>query len=570
MNRPLPVIIGLGILCCCSGEVVAQERSPQLPEIFPLPQPDPPEIPLPSTPSAPDIDINPFQIPSGVDPKTDPSKTIQVGQFAFKGNTLFTDEQLLNSVRDYLEKPVGVNELFEIEQKITELYVSNGYITSGGFIVSTGIPTGEDQAAITIQIVEGQISEVQITGGKRLHRYIRGKLKPATNKVLHEEELLDALRWLQLSSLIDGLSVQLKPGTIAGDAILSLDVDPAKPLRAEVFLNNSGSPSVGTFERGASVAHTNVTGRGDAVSLTFSNTKGSNGIGWNYSIPINAKDGTISVSFLYGDSDVTERPFDQLNIAVNSWRGKLAFRQPIIRKITQDSIQEFAIGTSVARQESDESLLGFAFPVTEGADALGRTNSTVLSAFQEYSYRDPGDSIILRSQFDIGLPIATRNADLFSNGTFFILRGQALWAHQFSNSLLWVNRAGIQLADGPVIPSQQFSLGGSSNVRGYRESLITRDNGVFFSTELRIPLFSGSAGTLQLVPFGDVGYAWNQEQRFFTESNQVLASLGIGLQYDLTNRISARLEYGIPLLNRQDPLSNLQGRGLHLRFTASF
>lgn len=570
MNRPLPVTIGLGILFCCSGEVVAQERSPQLPEIFPLPQPTPPEIPLPSTPSAPDIDINPFQVPSGVDPQTDPSKTIQVGQFVFKGNTLFTDEQLLNSVRGYLEKPVGVDELFEIEQKITELYVSSGYVTSGGFIVSTGIPTGEDQAAITVQIIEGQISEVEITGGKRLHRYIRGKLKPETNSVLNEEELTDALRWLQLSPLINGLSVQLKPGTIAGDAILSLEVDPVKPLQAAIFLNNSKSPSVGTFERGASIAHTNVTGRADALSLTFSNTKGSNGIGLNYSIPINSKDGTLSVGFLYGDSKVTETPFDQVNIAVNGWQTEVAFRQPIVRKITQDSIQEFAVGVSVARQESDESLLGFALPVTEGADALGRINSTVVNTFQEYAYQDPEDSIILRSQFNIGLPISTRNADLFGNGSFVVWRGQFLWTHQFSNNLLWVNRAGVQLADGPVIPSQQFGLGGPNNVRGYRESFVTRDNGAFFSTELRIPLFSGSAGTLQLVPFGDVGYGWNQEQRFLTESNQVLASLGIGLQYDLTNRISARLDYGIPLLNRQDPISNLQERGVHLKFTASF
>ena len=66
--------------------------------------------------------------------------------------------------------------------------------------------------------------------------------------------------------------------------------------------------------------------------------------------------------------------------------------------------------------------------------------------------------------------------------------------NQFSNKLLWVNRAGIQLADGPVIPSQQFGLGGPNNVRGYRESFVTRDNGMSLSTELRIPLFSGKAG----------------------------------------------------------------------------
>lgn len=569
LNRIAPIWIGMGI-CFWNAMPVLAQTNPKLPETFPLPEPKPPEIPLPSTPSIPNIDINPFQIPSGVDPRTDPSSSIRVDRFDFKGNTIFTDQQLLDTVKGYLEKPVEVNDLFGIEKKITDLYVSNGYVTSGGFIVSTGIPTGKKQATITIQVIEGQISEVRVTGGERLHGYIRDKLQSATNSVLNEEELTDSLRWLQLSPLIDGLSVQIKPGVVTGEAILTLEIDPAKPLQAEVFLNNGRSPSIGTFERGASIAHNNVTSRGDSLSLTYSNTKGSNAIDAEYSLPVNAKDGTISVGFLYGNSRITETPFDQLNIKSSSWRTTLAFRQPIARKITLDSIQEFAFGASIAHQESDESLLGFDFPVTEGADALGRTNSTVLSIFQEYARRDPGDSIILRSQFNIGLPVATRNADLFSNGTFFTWQGQAQWAHQFLDNLLWVTRAGVQVADGPVIPSQQFGLGGANSVRGYRESFITRDNGASLSTELRIPLFSGKAGTLQLVPFGDVGFAWNQKQRFFEEEDQVLASLGLGLHYSLTNRISARLEYGIPLLNRQDPVSNLQERGLHLKFTASY
>ena len=86
-------------------------------------------------------------------------------------------------------------------------------------------------------------------------------------------------------------------------------------------------------------------------------------------------------AFWYGDSRVTEAPVDELNLKSNAWKASLAFRQPIIRKITDDSIQEFAIGAFISRQESDESLLGFAFPITEGADALGRTNSTILSVF---------------------------------------------------------------------------------------------------------------------------------------------------------------------------------------------
>lgn len=567
MNTKLPLLIGLGILCCSPAQLLAQE-APILPNTLPLPEPTP-EIPRPPAPPITPLDINPFRLPSGIDPQADPSAILTPNRFIFQGNTLFTDEQLQAVVSDYIGKPISVGELLQLEEAITQLYVNEGYLNSGATIASTGAEIDPTDAEITFQIIEGKVSAIEITGADSLEKYIRNRVTPATKGVLREQNIQEALRWLQIDSLIRGINVQLRPGQDAGQVILSLTVEPTKPFVVEAFANNNRSPSTGTFERGATAAYRNVSGLGDIFSLTYRNSTGSNVIGANYAVPINIKNGTLSASFTYGDNDITEKPFNLIDLNTNAIQYEISYRQPIHRKISGEQIQEFALGATLSRLESNESLLGIPFPLTEGADDTGQTNSTVLRLTQEFANRDRNDSIILRSQFNIGLPIDTRNADLFGDGTFFAWRGQALHAHQFSK-FTWVNRGGVQFADGPVIPSEQFSLGGVSTVRGYRQDGVTRDSGLFFSSELRIPLVSGSAGTLQLVPFIDIGHAFNQGERFLPNESQTLASLGLGLRYDLTDRISARIDYGIPLLNRLDRRPTLQEEGLYLSVSWRF
>ncbi|UJB73077.1 ShlB/FhaC/HecB family hemolysin secretion/activation protein (plasmid) [Acaryochloris sp. 'Moss Beach'] len=567
MNKRIPLLLSLGILCCGSSQLLAQE-TPILPDTLPLPKPSP-ETPTPSAPPVTPLDINPFRLPSGIDPQADTAVILTPSRFIFQGNTLFTDEQLQVVVSEYIGKPISVGELFQLEEAITQLYVSEGYLNSGAIVADTGAEIDPSNAEITLQIIEGKVSEIEISGAKRLENYVRARVNPVTKGVLREQKIQETLRWLQIDPLVEGLNVQLRPSQNAGQAILALAVEPAKPLAVEVFANNNRSPSVGTFERGATAAYRNVTGLGDIFSLTYRNTTGSNVISGNYAVPVNAKNGTLSVSFTYGDNDITEEPFNLIDLNTNAIQYELSYRQPIYRKISGDLIQEFALGVSLSRLENDESILGVPFPLTEGADETGQTNSTVLRLIQEFANRDQNDSLIIRSQFNFGLPIATRNAELFGNGTSFAWRGQTLWAHQFSK-FTWVNRAGVQFADGPLIPSEQFSLGGVSTVRGFRQDGITRDSGLFVSSELRVPLISGDSGTLQIVPFIDIGHAFNQGDRFLPNQSQTLASVGLGLRYDLGDSLSARIDYGIPLLNRSERRPTVQEEGLHLSVSWRF
>ncbi|NJQ97361.1 MAG: hypothetical protein HC784_06125 [Hydrococcus sp. CSU_1_8] len=61
----------------------------------------------------------------------------------------------------------------------------------------------------------------------------------------------------------------------------------------------------------------------------------------------------------------------------------MSYRQPIVQTPTQ----EFALGITASRIESESSLLGERFPLSRGADDEGRTRISALRFSQEYSYR---------------------------------------------------------------------------------------------------------------------------------------------------------------------------------------
>jgi hemolysin activation/secretion protein len=85
-----------------------------------------------------------------------------------------------------------------------------------------------------------------------------------------------------------------------------------------------------------------------------------------------------------------------------------------------------------------------------------------------------------------------------------------------------------------------------ASVRGYRQDFLLADNGVFASAEVQVPILR-AGGTLQMISFADFGFGWNTGTEN-PESN-LLASVGLGLQWRGGENFSARLDWGIPLID---------------------
>lgn len=539
------------------------QRENQPPSVQPLPEQAPPSLLPPPEELLPPSNITP---PTPEQPiPSDVSQTITVKKFEVTGSTVFSRKDFAEITTKYTNRPITFAELFEVRSKITQLYVEKGYITSGAFIPTQKLQEG----VVEIRVVEGYLEDIKVTGTRRLNPgYVRSRMALATGKPLNRKRLLEGLQLLQLNPLISKLSAELSAGSRAGVSLLEVRVKEADTFNVEMTLDNGRSPAVGSFRRQLQVSEANLFGLGDGVIATYTNTDGSNAFDFSYSVPFNAHNGTVSFSFGFSESDIIERPFNILDIQSDSSYYELTLRQPIIQSPTQ----ELALGLSATRRESKATLLNGEIPFSStvgafGADDSGETRITAVRFFQEWTQRSSQQVLAFRSQFSLGL-------DAFDANSFFVWRGQGQWVRLLAPDTVLLLRADVQLADRPLVPFEQFSLGGIESVRGYRQDALLTDNGIFASAEVRIPIvrFSKRNSLLQVTPFVDVGTAWNRSGRQGANpelEDNTLVSAGLGLRLQLENWLTARFDWGIPIISIPGDKDTWQENGLYFSIIAN-
>ena len=521
-----------------------------------VPQPvRPPLEPLPEPETLPPVEelLPPLELPNGEpqSPELNIPGTIEVKQFQVIGSTVFSESELAELLEPYTNRPISFAELIQAQEKINQLYFDLGYVTTGSFIPPQTLKDG----IVKIEVVEGSVEKIEVKGLKRLQTsYITSRLKKATQAPLNQKKLLQALQLLQLNPLIEQLAAELSLGTSPGKNILTVEINQANAFGARLRLDNQRVPSVGSDRRIIELSHGNLFGFGDRFNVRYYNTNGSNALDdLSYTIPINAADGTLRFTYRLIDSRVIEEPFDELDLESNFRQYSLAYRQPIV----QTPNQELALGLALDRQESDVNLLDNTLE--------GKTRITALRFFQEYTQRSNQEVFALRSQFSLGIEgLQNTLNDQETDQEFYTWRGQAQYIRLLSKGTSLLLRSDLQLADRPLIPIEQFSLGGVNTVRGYRQDLLLSDNGFFASAELRtsiaqIPRWQAN---LQLTPFFDFGTAWNRQGDVVIPRNS-LYSIGLGLRLEIGEKFNARIDYGIPLAELDIDKDTLQENGIH-------
>ena len=331
-------------------DILPSQPQPQQPPQPPQPLPSPEDL-LPSTPPAP---------PSSPTVPNRILDNVKVQKFEVLGSTVFSQEQFKEILAPFTNKTLSFAELIQARSAVTQLYIDAGYITSGAYLPTQRLRDG----VVKIQVVEGTLEEIKITGTKGLNpNYIRSRLARNTSPPLNRNRLLESLQLLQQNPLIANLSAELSAGTRPGASLLEINVTEADSFNIFLTLDNGRSPSVGSFRRRIQLREANLLGIGDGLSIRYTNTDGSDGFDINYTLPFNSRDGTVQLAYGTTSSDVIEPPFDSLNIESESSYFEISLRQPLFQTPTQ----EFTLGLTASRQESEisSSIETPGFPPTE-------------------------------------------------------------------------------------------------------------------------------------------------------------------------------------------------------------
>ncbi|MBE9009689.1 ShlB/FhaC/HecB family hemolysin secretion/activation protein [Pseudanabaenaceae cyanobacterium LEGE 13415] len=515
------------------------------------------------TPKPPDPIIQPTPTPPQEAVPT-PGIKFPVKEVNIQGGTVLKAEvEALK--QEFLKKfgaAAGFEDLIELRSQITQLYIRNGYITSGAFLVGGQPFDPKVPTTVTIRIVEGGLERLEVDGLRRVPEgYVVSRLNLAAQTPLNQERLRNALILLQLDPLFEQVNAELTAGSSPDRSVLRVRLVEAAPFRAGIGFDNYQSPSVGELQGTAFVRHENLLGWGDRIVAEFGRTGGLNLYDINYTVPLSPTNTTLNLRYSNNRSVITEAPFDDLGIRSRAETISAGIRQPIVRTPQV----EVGLGVSLDLRRSRTFLLDdIPFSFSEGPEE-GRSNVTAIRFFQDWIDRSlPNRVLAARSQFSFGIDAI--NATVNDSGTdakFFSWLGQFQWVQRLANqpnSPVLLTRLNAQLTPDSLLSLERFSIGGVESLRGYRQNEIVTDNGVTGLVELRIPV-SRNPAIVQLQPFVEFGTGWNN--RSDNPDPQWLASLGLGVQWQITPSVLLRVDYGVPLIQVQDERNAIQDRGFY-------
>ncbi|MEJ1938198.1 POTRA domain-containing protein, partial [Nostoc sp. NIES-2111] len=156
--------------------MIAQNPNPQ--DLPPDKFNNVPVSPLPSEitpqPSIQEQLLPPPQLPTQPNSGQDDLQTkFQVDQIEVVGSTVFTPEQFAAITNPYLKQEITFADLLKVRDAITKLYTDKGYATTGALIAPQILEAG----VVKIQVIEGSLQEIKITGNRRLRtNYIRDRI----------------------------------------------------------------------------------------------------------------------------------------------------------------------------------------------------------------------------------------------------------------------------------------------------------------------------------------------------------------------------------------------------------
>lgn len=529
---------------------VAQAVPPDVPvepsDRFLQPRP----VPTPVPTDEPALESPPLSEP----PPSDSDVLIPVRQVEVMGSTVFADADFAPFVQTVEGQSVTLEQLRQVADQITQLYLSRGYITSRAVLVDQVVEDG----VVQIRVIEGALEQIEVEGNRRVgDRYIRSRIQLGGAAPLNQGELEDQLRLLKLDPLFENVEASLRAGSGLGLSILTVRVSEAPLVFGDIHVNNYSPPSVGSEKFGGVLGFRSLTGLGDTLLLSYerSTTGGSELYDAIFQVPLNPMNGTLQLRAAPSNFEITSSPFDLSNVDITGDTDlyEVSFRQPLVRTPRE----ELALSLGLTYRDGDTFI---------NDQLISSSTTSVVQFGQDYLRRDVQGAWAVRSQFNIGTSLFDAFTEGEPDGEFLSWLGQLQRVQILDPSQLLIMQADLQLAADPLLGSQQFIIGGGESLRGYRQNVRAGDNGFRVSVEDRITLHRNESGlsVFQLIPFAELGAVWNHSSNPTpTPDQSFLAGVGVGLLWELFPGFSMRLDYGLPLVDLDDRGDNIQDDGLY-------
>jgi hemolysin activation/secretion protein len=524
-------------------------------------------LPIPSAPS----------LPSGT--SSGASGAPKIDRIIISGNTLLTIAEFDGLVSSAKGKLGTKETICKIAQEIETTYQDRGYILAKVYPVVFGgaspmenrqTPSLVQNGTVNFRVIEGCLESISIIGTQKLKpSYVYDRLVRGVTFPFDARKIDDFLAILKTDPKIAKVEILAIPlGKSFGSNTATIKVTEADSLSGFMGTDAYVSPLFGGMRSIGGLTYRNMTGNGDDLSGVYFRSKAGEveGTDFSYSIPLNSMNGQLQFRYARISANISLEP-GNIPFTSTSSTTELTYRQPLFRSPQS----EFALSWGIAAQDESSTFDGF--PNNNGVnDADGNLRTRVVKFGQDYTSSDSGGSWTLQSTFNLGLNSfgATINPKPIPDSRFFSWQGQVQRVQRLTQDNYAIAKFGFQLAPDSLVGNQQFNLGGDRSVRGYRQNIRSGDNGMIISLEDRTVISRNSSGqaNLQLAASIDVAKVWNTNGEPI--DRDFLSSVGVGLIWEPLPRLTARFEYGIPLVSIADRGNSFQDSGFNFSIGYGF
>jgi hemolysin activation/secretion protein len=464
-----------------------------------------------------------------------PSTGLQIGAVRFDGLQALTPADFADVIEPFLGRSASPSDLADLAEKIAARARARGYVFATAGIEPQRLVVG----VLTVTVDEGQVDEVRIDGPD--HPAIRAALAPLTTG--RPATLAEVERRLLIAGDIDGVWVRSARYVREGRRGVLIVKPEVTRTAGRLAISNDNVSAIGPEMAYARFDLRQLAASDDVLSLSYSGTifqpSEFNAGRVRYGKRVSAAGTEMALSAGLSRSQPGAE-VAALDILGRSWSVNLSALQPLTRRraaslwlsaeLDLRDIEQKRRGTLARADRLTVARLGLRGFAQTGAGRL-RAGATVSRGLDLFGATRRGD------------PLATRRD---GDGVFTTAGAWADWTMPLAGAFSIRAAAEAQVADRPLLVSEEFQIGGQAFLRGYDWAEQLGDTGSAGVVELRYdwknPL--GIMRRVQVYGFADGGRVINLRGG---RSGGALASAGGGLRADITPRLGATFEVAAPL-----------------------
>ena len=488
--------------------------------------------------------------------------TVEFDVFAFtvEGDNQLTAAQTDEVLAPFLGNHQGLEELLAAAKALEQAHADLGY----AFHRVVLPPQTMGESKVNLTVVAFKLGTATVTGNQYFSdEHILASLPSMVSGAsLNTREVTRELSVANRHPTRDHV-INIKKGLLPDTVDADIKVKDRRPYFGFFGVNNIGTEQTGRVRLTGGGQHTNLLGRDDVFTVSYTTSQlhpeDVKQYGLSYSLPI--YDWASQISVFYSHSDVDSGTINSLDI---SGAGQFI----------GVNINHILLGRGNYSHEINVGLMDKLF-VNDAVFSGVNLSSDVRSRPLSLTYTGLYKTEKLRTGMSVSFNVNTGAGGKNSDAEYVANRADAdadwqRWnVNGYINYFLpkeWLLRGIVeaQLSHDPLIPGEQFGLGGMRSVRGFEERAVSGDSGLRLTAEVWSPPLPISKD-LRLLAFIDYGYMDRESALPGEESSDSIMSVGLGTRWNWEKHINLAIDYGY-VINEAEHLKDTVADSGNVKF----